>query len=363
MEIRLSTTHNNNKSIDDCLRKTVDSQNEISYPKKNGGEIQTSSDLVVSPPFEIKKVRFKRKLREGSVAIKREDSSKNLLDEEFGEKLNDNMSSAEPDLAAAKLLDVSMQEYENQSMIRSRTGKEIEMTVSMTKNPIFKRSKVIVSKNIGSQEKEPHMASTNVTNSKSTYRNESIASNFLLKDESQELKLKKSDTVEIDFGFEDDISLRKKPEPGPIINKKLFNDLNVIAEENQATQKETILQSQSAGVISSQEFQKIVAIEPEDEIQTPKSPAAKQSSVKPLFFYCGNKLNKMSSRNDEFEDQPKLFDEDDLCVNGENNSDCDVVNSRVGLDTSMGNPFEDHEAMGTSDKNTIMVSKDLWKKY
>jgi hypothetical protein len=231
----------------------------------------------------------------------------------------------------------------------------------MTKNPIFKRSKVIVSKNIGSTEKEAHMASTNVTNSKSTYRNESIASNFIKDESLQDFKLKKSDTVEIDFGFEDDVSLRKKPEPpAPNINKKLFNDLNVIAEENQANQKETIL---SAGVISSQEFQKIVAIDPDEDPQTPQSPSAKQTSVKPLFFYCGNKLTKATVANEDLEDQPRLFDEDDLCVNGENNSDCDVVKSNIGLDTSMGNPFEDHEAMGTSDKHTIMVSREFRNKY
>lgn len=126
----------NNKSRDDGLRKTVDSQHEISYVEKikapeKGSEIQISNNFVVSPPVEVKRGRFTRKMRD---CLKREDSSKNMLDE-LDEK-NENQSLAELEVVPKKrepskspfdeFLETSIISYEKDSIARSRTRKEIE---------------------------------------------------------------------------------------------------------------------------------------------------------------------------------------------------------------------------------------------
>jgi len=216
----------------------------------------------------------------------------------------------------------------------------------MTKNPIFKRSKVIVSKGYnGSTEKDGHMTSTNVTNSKSTYKNESIQSN--LKDElfSIDPSTSKKD-MEIDFGFEDDLSLTKKKSSN---EPRLFNlsnppkksalQLNVIAEEtNQNNQKETIAASED--VINSEEFQKIVTT---DDHMTLTSPSSKKSTIKPLYFNCGNKLYKTEVPEKKSAMSQKLLDDDDICVNGENSDIDDVINSRLDLNHSADMPNFDSD--------------------
>jgi len=130
----------NNKSIDDGLRKTVDSQHEISYCDKarnndKSHPIEISTNFVVSPPCDYKRGRFVRKLKEATNGIKREESSKNLLDE-FAEKSIKYSSEEQTSVLPPKrdvskspfddLLETSLRSYEQDSIVRSRTKKEIE---------------------------------------------------------------------------------------------------------------------------------------------------------------------------------------------------------------------------------------------
>lgn len=158
----------------------------------------------------------------------------------------------------------------------------------------FKRSKVIVSK--GHQASLEKDASTNMTISKSTFPNES------------------QDSKEIDFGFEDDIILNKKNVKATIpSNQKQSIPLNVIHEEQQ---KGTINASQDL----ENENKKTEEYEPE-------TPTGKGSAIKPIFFYRGKKLTKVDKPVEEreekeiFSDENPIDDDDDLCMNGDRDSD------------------------------------------
>ena len=138
-------------------------------------------------------------------------------------------------------------------------------------------------------------ASTNMTISKSTFPNES------------------QDSKEIDFGFEDDIILNKKNVKATIpSSQKQSIPLNVIHEEQQ-----------KGTINASQDLESEVVMTYDNE---PETPTGKGSAIKPIFFYRGKKMNKVDhpteekEKIDNFSDENPI-DDDDLCLNGDQDSD------------------------------------------
>jgi hypothetical protein len=139
-----------------------------------------------------------------------------------------------------------------------------------------------------------------MTNSKSTFRNES-----------------QQDSKEIDFGFEEELIPSKKntarnnpPKPQA--------PLNVIDEEQL---KGTIRGSQDI------EQERVETEEIDLQSHDPDTPTGKASSIKPMYFYAGNKLvrNEKSNTIKEAVDpgtlSQKLREDDDICVNGDTEYD------------------------------------------
>ena len=325
LEDRDHDKNQNNKSVDTQLRQTVDSQHDISYVEK-----ENPKSFVISPPFE-RKGKFTRKAN--NTAIKRDDSNKNILDE-FADKsikISTEEQHITRDRSVSKspfdeIMETSLMSYEKDSMIQSRTNKEIDcksfcdflnlLALLSIKHPHFKRSKVIVSKgHHGSAEKDgSHNTSTNISNSKSTNKYESMQGKGKEDFFAPSATSIKNENMEIDFGFEDDLTMRQKTDKSPTLKDSKKPVLNVITEEmNQ--QKETIRASMSDNcIIESEEYDK-------SEGEANRTPSSKMSSVKPLYFYTAGKLNKNpSAMKNEKEKQStfsqKLQEDDDICVNG-----------------------------------------------
>ena len=140
----------------------------------------------------------------------------------------------------------------------------------MTKHPAFRRSKVIVPKNLNSTDKEhSSVQSTNITNSKSTNKNESIQFKQAKEEFFQpESSIEKDRTLEIDFNFADDVKVfggksnllhdQVSPSFPGVINYRsslIHKDLNIIKEESKI---DNVNNNQDSSVLNSGSFPRLL---------------------------------------------------------------------------------------------------------
>lgn len=185
----------------------------------------------------------------------------------------------------------------------------------MTKHPAFRRSKVIVSKGNYSAEKDnSHMASTKMTNSESTYKNESLQfKNTKNEFFEADLSMEKSKNLEIDFNFGDDLRLFGNKNalitnlispsfPGQISTQNPGPDHVLITPNQEQKKDEVEFDKKGNFVLNSESFREMPSL-PEDlniskiegDGESPKADV--RHSIKPMFFMADNKLHKFGEHN------------------------------------------------------------------
>lgn len=189
------------------------------------------------------------------------------------------------------------------------------VTLSTTKNPTFKRSRVVVSKaqNSSFDKEHLHVASTAMTNS-SVLKNESLLSKCIKDDIFHpDSSLEKNKNLGIDFNFEEE--LKSLVNKNDLISNQISPSFPSQVDFYQPRVSNT--NNRSNKKLPKEDFSenKGVILHTENPVSTPKeserinktenmtdygegSPKAIRASVpKPMYYYANNKLNRFGDIN------------------------------------------------------------------
>lgn len=259
--------------------------------------------------------------------LRRQESNENVLDE-FAEKSvivsvqDQNQSLNYSSTMKGQFddaLEVSLVSYlDEKGMIRVRTRKDIEMTLSATKHPKFRRSKIVVSK--GSSDKDHlNIQSTNMTMISSQMKNSSIASKQIKEDvfRPDSRSVENQRNLGIDFNFEDETKAFEKNKDNLFTNQvspsfPLHTVPSTDSDPKYLNNPHFALDSKSQNEILRDSTQDDHAQTLEDYLlkgsqdlelsqsqsqslsqSKPESPKAIRASLpKPLYFQANNRMNR-----------------------------------------------------------------------